>query len=142
MPHPTWSRAAVNAMEHLYTANWRWAAIAAHVSAVDGVQRNANACRKKAQACGITLPERHATALQVGRFDDDLADLMVLDYSVPRMCRELERQHGRAFGPSYVWQRLTKIGGSAYHAWRLRAAERHSRGLTGIVRKGQGRKVA
>lgn len=139
---PQWTRAETDALEMLYLANWRWAAIAVHFSAIDGVERNANACRKKAQSCGITLPERHRTALAVDRYDADLGDMMMMDYSVSRMCRELEGQYGRSFRPSFVWQRLVTIGGSAYRAWQKRAAERHSRGLSGICRKGQGRTAA
>lgn len=136
---PIWGRAALNALELLYDANWRWHAIAAHVSAVDGFERNANACRKKAQQLGITRPERHRTALADDRYDADLRDLMVLDYSVTRMCQELERQYGRTYSTGFVWQRLRTIGGSYYGAWRKRAADRHARGLAGICRKGQGK---
>ena len=139
---PIWDRAALNALELLYQANWRWHAIAAHVSAVEGFERSANACRMKAQGLGITRPERHRTALADDRYDADLRDLMVLDYSVTRMSRALEQQYGRSFGTSFVWQRLRTIGGSYYGAWRKRAAERHARGLAGISRKGQRRRAA
>lgn len=137
-----WSRSAINAMHVLYEANWRWHAIAAHCGAIDGVTRSPGACSKKAHACGFVKPERLHTALADDRYDGDLADMMMMDYSVPRMTRELARQYGRQFRPSFVWQRLSQADWVTYCAWRKRAAERHSRGLTGINRKGQGRKVA
>lgn len=120
-----WTRTQVNAMHALYDANWRWSAIATHVSAI-GPERTVKACIRKAQDCGITLPERNVTALEITTYDDDLRDMMLLDYSQAQMCRELSAQYGRHLAVSTINNRLKKIGGYDYLSWQKRAKKRRS----------------
>ncbi len=139
---PRWSRSAINALHLLYRAGWRWAAIAAHVSAVDGHPRNERACRHKADACGMLDSSRiYGATLAIPDYDDDITDMMTMDYSLKRMADELTLQHGRRVTGSFVHKRMTTMG-ATYQAWRKRASQRRSRGQTGINRKGQGRAAA
>jgi hypothetical protein len=139
---PRWSRPAINALHMLYRAGWRWAAISTHVSAVDGHPRSTYACRQKADSCGMLDSSRiYGAALAVPDYDADIADMMVMDYSLQRMADELSRQHGRRIMVGFIYKRMTKMG-QTYTAWRKRAGARRSRGQTGINRKGQGRAAA
>ena len=139
---PRWSRPAINALHLLYQAGWRWAAISAHVSAVDGHPRTRRACISKAETLGIIDPARIAGAtLSMPEYDDDIADMLILDYSLARMAAELSEQYGRRISGRFVHKRIKHLG-STGRAWRLRASQRRSKGQTGINRKGQGRAVA
>lgn len=126
MPKPNWSRSAINALDLLYRARWRWAAIAAHVSGIDGIPRSTEACRLKAKQCGLIDPANKGVPA-VTEFDDDLRDMMVLDFSSHEMREELEAQYGRPFNQSWVHSRLKAIGGNYYAAWQRRGSDRISR---------------
>ena len=124
-----WSPAATNALELLYNAGWRWSAIAAHCTAVSGHPRSVPACQRRAQAIGITRRDRLAWKRLPAAWDDDLMDMMVMDYSMPQMAAEMRRQHGASVTQGWIHKRLTEIGGAYYAAWQKRKEGRHSRGV-------------
>ena len=130
MKAPKWGRPATNALEMLYLANWRWAAIAVHVSAVDGVERTAGACQRRAKDCGMIDRARMRDALTVTQYDRDIEDMVVLDYSAPQMAAALEVQYGRTFHASWVYKRLAAGNATSFFAWRRRAAERKRRRIS------------
>ncbi|WP_299312993.1 hypothetical protein [uncultured Halomonas sp.] len=61
--HTAWSPTAIGAMEFLRNAGWQWPAIAAHVSAIDGVERTRDACRYKARLPTILISNVDAAGL-------------------------------------------------------------------------------
>jgi len=142
MTAPRWSRSAINALHTLYQAGWRWKAIAVHVSAVDGYPRSPKSCTQKAKTCGMLDSSRiYGAALSLPEYDADIHDMMMMDYTLPRMAEELSQQYGRRIMTGFIYKRMTAMG-TTYRAWQKRASQRRSRGQTGINRKGQGRAVA
>src|SRR5690554_188329 len=87
--YTAWSPAAINAMEFLYNAGWQWPAIAAHVSAIDGVERTRDACRCKAHRLMMTRGRPRGRA-PMHDIVADIEDMMILGYSTRQMARELE----------------------------------------------------
>ena len=142
MRAPNWGRSATNALEVLYTANWRWPAIAVHVSAVDGVERTAYACQRRARDCGMIDRARMRNALTMTQYDKDIEDMAVLDYSAPQMATALEVQYGRRFHASWVYKRLAAGNATSFKAWRQRAAARKRKRISEGRRIGLRRKAS
>jgi len=122
-----WSISEQNAMELLYRAGWRWSAISAHVSGIHGKHRSAIACQRKCKSIGLTDPHRVSWKRLSDAYNDDLRDMMVLDYSTGQMADELTHQYGQPFSQAWVHKRLRELPDGYYAAWRKRVAGRLSR---------------
>lgn len=125
-----WSTSETNALELLYLAGWRWAAISAHVSGIHGKQRTETSCQRKAGSIGIIRRDRLHWRRIPGDYNDDIKDMMVLDYSTTQIAGELSQQYGRRFTQAWVHCRLVEIGGAEYTGWQRRANDRQSRANT------------
>lgn len=127
MSRTPWSRPALNALELLYPAGWPLAAIALHCGALDGCHRSRGAIFAKARAIGLKQGRVGGRYRARGdRYDDDLLEMMGLDFSQRRMARELETEHRLPFSQAWVAHRMDRMGGPAVAAWRRRAGQRRS----------------
>lgn len=138
MSRTPWSRPALNALDLLYRAGWRWAAISAHVSAVDGIERTPKACRRKASDIRLTTPAGKAWRAY-DHLLDDLYDLMVLDYSAAEIVDALEGQHGVRLTPKWVGQAGKRLPSGVLSGWKAR---RHGRMARRKVELNQQRRAA
>ncbi|MDX1466238.1 MAG: hypothetical protein R3215_11105 [Halomonas sp.] len=127
MSRTPWSRPALNALELLYTSGWLLEAIALHCGAIDGCERTRGAIFAKARAIGLKQGRIGGRYRARGdRYDDDLREMMSLDFSQSRMARELQAQHRLPFSQAWVVRRMDRIGGPEVAAWRRRASKRRS----------------
>lgn len=116
--HAPWQPAEVNGMEMLYRAGWRWESIAAHVSGIYGNERTRESCRSKARE--IMLTKGGSKSWLRRDIDADLEDLLLLGYDGNRIAREL------GVARTTVTKRAKRIGGSLYHAWLKKSAQRQA----------------
>lgn len=126
-----WGKVQTNALETLYRAGWGWGGISAHVSAI-GPSRSPDACQSRAKSIGLKREAIGHPAEKIS-YDDDLIDMMQLDYSTWRMARELEAQYRRSFSQRWAYGRISKLPG--FSRWRGRADARRARGVSVARRK-------
>jgi len=133
--HPAWQPAETNALELLYNAGWRWAAISAHVSGIYGHHRSRDACRVKGAAIGLTTgkPKVRDPLTLAG----DIEDMMILGYSARRMARELGVEK------STVLRHIrAHISPSRRVAWLKDAKRRHAEAAREQLARYHGRALA
>lgn len=124
--HTAWSRVALNALELLYPAGWPLEAIALHCGAIDNCERTRGAVFAKAKALGLKGRGGGRYRARGSQHDDELREMMALDFTQPRMARELAETHGLPFCQGWVYRRMKAMGGPEVAAWRKRASQRHS----------------
>ena len=123
-----WSDAEIDALKRLYKAGWRWPAIAAHVSRVNGVERTPSACQTRARRLGILDPARKGRRHFAHNYDDDIAALMGDNFSLSGMVEAIYARYGVKVSASYVSSRARKQN-HAYPGWKKRTNERMSSGV-------------
>lgn len=128
---PEWGRSQTNALELLHQSGWGWGGIAAHVSAI-GPARSIDACKSRARNIALSRPH-NGHPLERLSYDDDLLDMMLLDYSTGRMAKELTIQYGKPFTQRWAYARIVRLPG--FTQWRRRADDRRARGVSVARRK-------
>ena len=121
--YTAWSPAAINAMEFLYNAGWQWPAIAAHVSAIDGVERTRDACRCKAHRLMMTRGRPRGLA-PMHDIVADIEDMMILGYSTRQMAREL------GCSQTTVMRKIETFSPQRRVAWKRDLSERHAKAVS------------